>query len=306
MPAGRFSVTGEELLPFTGPAGSYRTIPFSAMLNGEVPTDMLRGKIVLVGYTAHGLLDQYATPLGTMPGVEVLANATDDLISQRTIKPAPPRAQLVYGLLPLVILLIALLLLSPSFNLILGLLLIAATLGGSATLLVWMRIWFPPTAALAGLLFVYPLWAWRRLEAASAYMNRELRQLGNEPDPLPGRGSPEHRSLLLREALDRQTVMLHSAIERVRDLRRFFGDSIQGLPDATLILDQEGRTLLANRAAERLFAPLLDDPARAPEHRLTDLVAHIAPNAEMTGEPSLSASSRWSMRRGRRRARSRA
>ncbi|NIJ06865.1 CHASE2 domain-containing sensor protein/signal transduction histidine kinase [Sphingomonas vulcanisoli] len=279
LPADAFSVAGQVLLPFTGPAGSYRTVPFSSVLNGEVPREMLRGKIVLVGSTAHGQLDQYATPLGTMSGVEMLANATDDLLANRTIRQASPRAYLAFGLLPLIILLIALLLFSPALNLVLGLLLIAATLGGSATLLIWARIWFPPTAALAGLFFVYPLWAWRRLEAASAYMTRELRQLGSEADPLPGRGSAESRTQFLREAIDRQTVMLHSAIERVRDLRRFFGDSIQGLPDATLILDGEGRTLLANRAAERLFVPLLDEPALAAEQKLDDLIRHLAPTA---------------------------
>ncbi|WP_174273909.1 CHASE2 domain-containing protein [Sphingomonas bacterium] len=277
LAADRFSLAAPVLLPLAGPAGSYRTIGFSSVLNGEVPPSLFTGKIVLVGSTAHGQGDQYATPVGTMSGVEILANATDDLLADRTIRPAGPRAELAYGLLPLSILLIALLLLSPRLNLLLGLVLIGATLGGSAVLLLWARIWFPPAAALAGLLFVYPLWAWRRLEAASAYMTRELRQLGLEPDPLPGRGGGSGKHHMLREVIDRQTILLHSAIERVRDLRRFFGDSIQGLPDATLILDRDGRTLLANRAAEALFAPRLDDVGLAGRPRLPELLDHIMP-----------------------------
>ena len=61
---------------------------------------------------------------------------------------------------------------------------IAATVGASALLLLHARIWAPPTAALAGLLLVYPLWSWRRLEATSAYMLQELRAFSQEPDLL--------------------------------------------------------------------------------------------------------------------------
>ena len=44
--------------------------------------------------------------------------------------------------------------------------------------------------ALAGLVLVYPLWSWRRLEATSAYMLQELRRFADEPDLTPVAPAP--------------------------------------------------------------------------------------------------------------------
>lgn len=273
LPAGRFTIGAPILIPFAGPAGSYRTISFASVLRGEAPPDLFTGKVVLVGSTASGLSDQYAMPSGTMPGVEVIANTLDDLVAHRGIAIASPRAAIAFVLAPLLLLLIGFLLLPPRINLLLGLLLIALVLLASALLLFMAGVWLPPAAGLAGLLIVYPLWAWRRLEAASAYMTRELRQLATEPDALPGREPPSARARFPHEAIEQQTILLHNAILRVRDLRRFFADSVQGLPDPTLILDQEGAVMLANREAETLFEPLL---ARGETPALGALLGHLS------------------------------
>lgn len=280
LPADRFSIGDTILIPFAGPAGSYRTISFGAVLRGEVPPELFTGKIVLVGSTASGLYDQYALPSGTMPGVEVIANTLDDLLSGRGIAIASPRAALAFALVPLLLLLIAFLLLPPRINLLLGLLLIALTVLTSA-LLLGAGLWLPPAAGLLGLIIVYPLWAWRRLEAASAYMTRELKQLGAEPDALPGREPATLPARFPYEAIEQQTTLLHNAIVRVRDLRRFFADSVQGLPDPTLILDHDAAVVLANREAEALFQPLLDGGG-APA--LATLLAHLSPDDTATGD----------------------
>ncbi|MBK8161492.1 MAG: hypothetical protein IPK59_23015 [Rhodospirillaceae bacterium] len=46
-------------------------------------------------------------------------------------------------------------------------------------------IWFPPSAALIGIILVYPLWGWRRLQAMSAFMQHELGELEREGDIVP-------------------------------------------------------------------------------------------------------------------------
>lgn len=253
LPAEHLGFSDPILIPFSGGAGFHRSISFGAVLRGEVPPEMLAGKVILVGSTASGSGDQYPVPSGAMPGVEILANLIDALIDNRAIHQVGPETTLWVSLVPLALLLGALLILPPRINVVLGLALMMLVVGTSAALLIGADIWLPPTAALAGLLIVYPLWAWRRLEAANAYMVEELTLLRGETDLLPMGRPPSARVGWFREAIARQTALLHMAIGRVRDLRRFFADSLQALPDATLVTGPTGEVLVANRAADALF-----------------------------------------------------
>ena len=275
LPGDRFGFSPPVLIPFSGSAGFHTTVSFGAVLRGEVPPELLAGKVILVGSTASGSGDQYPVPSGAMPGVEILANLIDALIDNRAIHQVGPGPMLWASLLPLAILLFALLILPPRINVVLGLALMLLVVGVSAGLLVWADIWLPPTAALAGLLIVYPLWAWRRLEAANAFMVEELTQLRGEPDMLPTGAASRPRLGWFREAIARQTALLHMAIGRVRDLRRFFADSLQALPDATLVTELTGIVLVANRAADALFGA-------SGGRSLSDLLRGLAP--DLAGE----------------------
>ena len=51
------------LVSFAGPPGHFRTVSFVDVVNGATPAEFLRDKLVLVGATADGLGDRYATPL---------------------------------------------------------------------------------------------------------------------------------------------------------------------------------------------------------------------------------------------------
>ncbi len=63
------------LIPYRGGQGSFPYVSASDVLNQKVSPEMLRGKIVLVGTTAPGLMDLRATPVqSAYPGVEVHAN----------------------------------------------------------------------------------------------------------------------------------------------------------------------------------------------------------------------------------------
>ncbi|MES2682251.1 MAG: CHASE2 domain-containing protein [Pseudomonadota bacterium] len=110
-------------------------LPVSALLDGSAPADVLRGRIVLIGYTALGLQDSISTPLGRMPGVESHAEAIDNLLDGRLIG-RPHWAQWAERGLLLLISLLALLLvprLRPSISgsgfIGLALLLLASGLG---------------------------------------------------------------------------------------------------------------------------------------------------------------------------------
>ena len=72
---------------FTGEPYSFEIIPFQILLNGEIPGEYFRDKIVLVGPTAIGLADDYYfTPMAPqvpMYGVEIHANIIQQLIFQK-------------------------------------------------------------------------------------------------------------------------------------------------------------------------------------------------------------------------------
>lgn len=71
------------------------------VLSGGVPPDLLRGRVVLLGYTALGLQDTVHTPLGLMPGVEVHAEALDNAIDGRLLRRPPWAPALEAALLAL-------------------------------------------------------------------------------------------------------------------------------------------------------------------------------------------------------------
>jgi signal transduction histidine kinase len=72
----------------------------------------------------------------------------------------------------------------------------------------------------------------------------------------------------------------------MRDLRRFFADSLQALPDATLVTDQAGAILVANRAADALFGA---SAGRALADLLRDLVPGIPTEAVGDGVREIAA-----------------
>jgi adenylate cyclase len=87
---------GNLLVNFAGPAGTYQT--YSAYQVGlgdvlEMDPNAFKDKIVLIGATTVTLHDVYATPFSARqptPGVEVVANAIDTIISSKFLRVTPP------------------------------------------------------------------------------------------------------------------------------------------------------------------------------------------------------------------------
>ena len=77
------------LIPYRGGRQSFPYIPLADVVKDRVDPAALKGKIVLVGTTAHGLQDLRSTPVdGVFPGVEIHANLIAGMLG-RTIKSQP-------------------------------------------------------------------------------------------------------------------------------------------------------------------------------------------------------------------------
>jgi adenylate cyclase len=74
---------------YYGPPGTVPTFSLCDLLEGRVPAAAIAGHAVLLGVTALGLGDNFVTPFSqTMPGVEVLATITGNLLSGQILQHA--------------------------------------------------------------------------------------------------------------------------------------------------------------------------------------------------------------------------
>ena len=92
--------SGQMIIRYYGPAGTYKTIKIAAIVNSwaqieegktpQIPPREFAGKIVLVGGSAPSILDLRPTPLSAVyPGVEVQATVLDNLLRGDFVRPQP-------------------------------------------------------------------------------------------------------------------------------------------------------------------------------------------------------------------------
>lgn len=238
-------------VPYTA-QGHFPSVSYVSVLQGEVPPDVLRGRLILVGATAYGMGDRFVTPLsstvGSTAGVEIQANILNGLLLGRSIVDLPGWLAALMAA-SLVALLLGLLLYRPRYALWMTLACMVSALLGSWALL-RLGHWWSPAACLIGLLLSYLIWNWRRLSVILAYFGWELARLDNEPKVLPERRrAPASKG----DVLQGRIFALEQAVSRTRDTRRFMADGLECLPVATLITDPHGSILLANRVAREVF-----------------------------------------------------
>ena len=172
--------SNKVLLPFMGPAGTVEAISFVDVLRGRVPERILRNKIVFVGVTAAGHVDNISTSLGQISGVEINANIFQALRHNALTQPLGelPSALLSFALFSLA--LMAITKLHPRYLLLASLGCVLALPLMSALLYLKASLWFSPAALMLSLLIAYPLWNWLRLETLVSFVNQQLTRLIEE------------------------------------------------------------------------------------------------------------------------------
>ena len=89
---------GRFLVNYAGPVGTYPTYSAASVADGLVDPKVFRDKIVLIGATTMTLHDLYPTPFSAtrpMPGVEIVANAIDTLMTGKYLRLTAPWVNLL-------------------------------------------------------------------------------------------------------------------------------------------------------------------------------------------------------------------
>lgn len=261
------------LIRFAGAPGRIQRISFADLLRGNVAADSLRGKFVLIGATAIGVGDAFATPVSgrerPMPGIEISANLLNALRAGDTLHAVSPRwigaaaALFAFGLL------LAMQRLRPRSALAVSA--VAALAAAPASLIALAGgIWIAPTTFIVVAVMAYPLWSWRRLEAASRYFERELVRLHADPaHPDTGRDFVARRIDALRFAANR----LHAA-------QRLIAETLAALPEAVYVIRGDGTIEFANPRALALASAQHVDAVRG--QPLARLLAAVIPQEAPT------------------------
>ena len=279
---------GVRTLRYPAGAEPFPTVSFIDVLRGEVEPRFLQNKRVLVGATAQGMGDRYATPTspdGSLtPGVYVVGALMQSVLDDWFIRPTKPWTTALFSLLPLAVMLAGFLWLRPVANTVLGLGLIAVTVAASAILL-RQGIWFPPLAACAGVIVAWPLWSWRRLAATYRYMQAELNDLRADTETHHLSALSPGAKWQTGDEISRQVLALSATLKQFRDFNRYITQSVRSLPDAAVVSDVYGKVLIANPRAQQLFSDtllegaLLDDLFLQLGHRDWRSLIGAAPGA---------------------------
>ena len=86
---------------YRGPRGTIPTLSFADLVEGRIPADRLKGRIVLIGASFIGIADANPAPFDNtqIPGTERLATLIDSILAQDSIRENPPPWPLVVLLL---------------------------------------------------------------------------------------------------------------------------------------------------------------------------------------------------------------
>lgn len=181
----------EMLIPYAVQPDNIQKVSYAKVLFDDDVLASLRNKAVIVGMTATGMGSRFVTPASlfshqAMTGVEWHAHVFSMLKNNRGVHPLSPDIIAIVSLLWISI--VSALVAGLKRNFIFTVLCVSLifTVFSSALLLQFERIWFPPSAAVLGILALYPLWNWRRINSflrsfkiTRAHSNTALESVGD-------------------------------------------------------------------------------------------------------------------------------
>ncbi len=256
-----FSLIREQqrIVNFLGPPGHFLSISYAQVLKGEFNKGMFNNKIVLVGATASGMNDLLSTPVSglrqPMSGVEFHANVLQSMRAHSLITNVKPAISLLILLIAVLLPLLWLPKLSPLKGLLCTLLYLLLIGLVAAILPKLLGLWLAPSAALLSILIAYPVWSWRKLDAAQKYLDFELNYLQHSLVNAPNVTNLPHRQY---DNFDARIEQVRAASQQLRylqddkkDMLAFISHDIRApLARAMMLLDGD------DSVQQKLLVPL--------------------------------------------------
>lgn len=242
--------------PMVDASTGFKTISLSDVLSEEFPIGMLNAKYLLVGATAASLGDRYPTVYsGTLgagsPGVEIHASLLNGLLQDDLINQAPTWLVYTISYICLLAVLVGLLLLNPAAEMTATVFVIGLMLVLSFILLMFLNTWLNPLPAVVVILLIKPVWAWRRIEMISHFMQDKTEDLQSLDDAHEANAKPLVKSS--RSSFLQYTQMLSEAIQSANERLNFLALVISEIPEAVLIADENGHIMRHNQKMAAIF-----------------------------------------------------
>jgi PAS domain S-box-containing protein len=242
----RFSMVDSE--------NGFRTTSLSDVLAPDFPLESLKNKYLLVGATAPSLGDRYPTVYSGSegsgsPGVEIHASLLNALNQGDLIDQAPRLLVYALSFTCLLAVLIGLLVLSPAAEMVVTVAAIAIMLLASCLLLMFANAWLNPLPAVVVVVLIKPVWAWRRMEMITHFMQEKTEDLHRiDEDFVTGAAVKSSKSSFVQ-----YTQMLSEAIQSANERLNFLSLVISEIPEAVLIADENGRIMRHNQKMDAIF-----------------------------------------------------
>jgi len=223
------------------------TISLSDVLNQHFPLSFFKDKYVLIGATAASLGDHYPTiysgKQGTgTPGVYIQASILSNLLQNRLINTIDTGIQIGVSVTLLMIVMVGILILTPSQEIILTVIVGIGFVLFCVVALVEYDGWFDPTPLIITITMTKLLWAWRRMKMVVAYIQSRAREF---QEFLPINQVLE-RSFLDYDGIQQYSLLMDQAIALSKSRMLYLEKIISSLPEAMVIINRYDEVLLSN------------------------------------------------------------
>ena len=263
--ASNWTNSDRMLVPF--PRERVQRVSFVDVITGKVPAEQLRNRYVLVGATAPGIGNAFATPAAAqtlLPETDLIAAVLQALLNQHFVAEASPVLNALANMLPVLAAALALGFLPTGLAFVSLFFVAAAFLMATAWLPVIAGVQIHPVAGLAALLLAFPVWMVTRMIVALRKLSREISEVPVSVLPLD-MADPDD-SGTGDDIIDRPVGRVHDVIRQLKVTQSLLEDSLDAVPDMTFIADERGRVLMMNAAARSAFARAVEARgAKAPE-----------------------------------------
>ncbi len=266
----------EMQINFAGAAGSFTTLSIADLLNGDLPGEHFRDRIVLIGATAPSMGDSRLAPFThygndltqggrEMPGVEIHANIINTIRAGLYFRPLSDQVSFLLALLVMALAAVTVYWLDGWRQLALLGLLLLVMVAGSYFAFDRLLILPPIVPMLTGFAVVLPLLLNRSL-AVSRELDDKLATLaasqrGFLPERSPTLSELPARApgLGLSHSFNWKLKAVESLTDRLLARLSFINRVLASMGDGVVVTDPAGRIVLVNR----ITGQLLDIPTES-------------------------------------------